>query len=285
MKEALKLGYNIPESYVIIPPIQDDFSFVSSLEDCDWLIRPSIEESRAGLRGGICRRQQILSSVNEVLRYHGKDVQLVLQKYIHSDRAGIMLSSDEVYIECVCGAGYGLTRAGIKPAVYQIKEGNITMSVIKQEKKYQMENAKIVENPCGEYSSLSKELLDELIKMSNDFKNKVIEWCSKGGQLYFLEYWNLTGTSNQAVKGRVTYVGRSGQFDILLLPNAAISFFPDVIRSRGVIARMGGYLSHLAINCYEKRIPFVISDDDYQEGELVFLDEKEKKVIRLRNSL
>jgi phosphoenolpyruvate-protein kinase (PTS system EI component) len=67
------------------------------------------------------------------------------------------------------------------------------------------------------------------------------------------------------------------------LPDARIDFYIDALKSKGVIAKVGGYLSHLAINCCEKEIPFIISDEKYQEGELVFLDENNKKVVRLDN--
>lgn len=280
LKEALKFGYNIPESYLITPPVYNDTDFIASLKECVWLIRPSVKRSTSGLSGGTCKRNDILDTVTEVLEHHDKDVQLILQEYIHSDRAGIMLSSDDIYIESVCGSGFGLTRGGISPSIYSIREDDITADIVRQERQYQMRDGKMVEEECGECSDLSKSLLDQLYEMENDFRWKIVEWCSRHDKLYFLEYWNLTGNFNTSIRGKITHVGKE-KYDILLIPNAHIKYFDDAKRARGVIAKIGGYLSHLGVNCLDKGIPFVVSNDEYRDGELVFLDRKEKKITRL----
>jgi len=280
LKEAYLLGYNIPETYSVSPPIQGDLDFINSLEDCNWLIRPSLKESKAGLEGVTCTRGGIRNGITDVLSRYGGDVELILQKYVQSDRAGIMLSSDGVYIESVCGSGFGLTRGGTLPSSYRIQKGDISAHIVRQEKKHQMLDGKIIEEKCGEYSSIPRKLLDELYKMSSDFREKLVDWCSEDEKLYFLEYWHIPEVLNKKVQGRITHLG-SERYDILVLPDARIGFFLDAMKSKAVIVKAGGYLSHLAKNCCEQKIPFIISEEEYVDGELVFIDEKERRIVRL----
>jgi len=285
LKEAFTSGYKIPETYIIIPPTQGDLNFLNSLQDCTWLIRPSIKESKAGLYGAICRRDEIEDRVDDVLKHYNEEVDLILQVYIQSDLAGIMLSSDEVCIESVCGSGYGLTRGGIRPSTYKIKGNEVYTNVILQKKKYQMVKGRVTESQCNEFSDIPKKILNELIEMSDDFKEKIIDWCSKDEELYFLEYWPFIKKSDKMVQGTITNVNSNGEYDILVIPNADIKFYERALKSNGVISRIGGYLSHLAVICYEKNIPFIISNEEYKDGEVVFLDRDEKKVFRIGEAI
>jgi phosphoenolpyruvate synthase/pyruvate phosphate dikinase len=86
------------------------------------------------------------------------------------------------------------------------------------------------------------------------------------------------------IKGKISSVSDQ-QRDILLLPKADIKYTHLVLNSRGVIAKTGGYLSHLGITCREIGIPFVVSDEEFREGEMVFLDGEERKVTKLKDSV
>jgi phosphoenolpyruvate synthase/pyruvate phosphate dikinase len=277
--EARDLGYHIPETYVVIPPVEGDSSFFESLEDCEWLIRPSVNEDKVGTKGGICSRRVIKRVLENVLSYCEDGAQIILQKYIQSDKAGIMVSASEVYIETINGANFGLTRAGLCPSTYTFGNGLRSDNIVVQPKKFIMNRAKYVEVPCNEESTLSKELVDALIEMAADFRSKIIEWCWKDTTLYFLEYWKIPEVKKDLVRGRISLPG-SGTNDILVLPNANIEYYPLAMRARGIISKTGGYLSHLGIACLERGIPFVVADQKFREGEMVFVDGRTRNVTR-----
>lgn len=74
-------------------------------------------------------------------------------------------------------------------------------------------------------------------------------------------------------------------YDILFIQDASVQHFDDIRRAKGVVARNGGYLSHLGILANELNKPFIISDEDYKEGELVFLDHVGRKVIKMNANM
>jgi phosphoenolpyruvate-protein kinase (PTS system EI component) len=53
----------------------------------------------------------------------------------------------------------------------------------------------------------------------------------------------------------------------------------------GIISRVGGYTSHTAILARNYDIPFVISKEDYKEGEEVLIDTRKKIIITNPSSL